>query len=498
LLEYKTIRLKTISPVHIKGKDIEYGQGFVRRDEFTAYAIDANKLAEYLFEFSNDFTLVEKYAQQIEKLSLQNKLKDFDNEKFLAEARIYHHKRNKAREHELIRKGVFSAVVNATPDTHFIRDGLGRPFIPGSSLKGVIRTAIMYDMAKKFLHQSTDNQVKSFLVNISDVITRFEEQTQGKNATQLDKAKASFSQRIQQLIFQKQPGIKPHFDFMRCLKVKDSASLQTVTRQTAMLISLKMLEEEQSTPAIETPELSGEIGTITAVKQGVAVLLQGKQYEFTNKVYRKHFELLKKNVGKQIRIIEAGGNKIREFEILSEIGEKEEGIVKQPSTAQTYPVDYKYKNNNQPVDFQIETFDGTAKMDVTLDLALLKEMKSKNKYIPFSTIEDIFQMVGQFGSELWAFEKTFWDNCFDEPLDVSRVREFYYQHMERNKLRIGWGTGLMGMTINMLLEKPQQIELRNRLFIDRKDAPAPKSRRLIVEDEEPILPLGWMEFEICE
>lgn len=495
LLETKTITLRTISPIHIKGKDIDYGHGFVRRDDQTAYAIDSNKLAEFLYSKTNNLSLVTKYVNEIEKYSSENKLKEFDNEKFLYENGIYHHKKNRIREKELIEYGVFKAVVNAPSEGSFIRKGYGKPFIPGSSIKGVLRTAVMYNLTKYFLEQKGDNPVKIFLKNISNEISTFEERTQGKSKRHVDIEKRKFSQEIQRYIFQnRQMGINTKEDFFRCVKVKDSEDLSKVVKQRVVLISLKE-------PVIRQPvlpkSLVGEIGTIIRVNGGIYVEHEGENYSFTNKIYNKQSNFLKEIVGKNIRILQFGSGKVSKFEIAEEV-EKEKVLQPAKSSSKKYPINFKLKDIEEPVDFEIETFSGTIDFTTTLDTYLLAQFKEKNDYIPFSNIEQLFSLVKIFSEDLWQYERSFFDSCTDEQLGVSFLRNFYGSKQIENKFRIGWGTGLTGMTINMLLDEHHQKELRNRLFTDRDDLPAPKSRRLTYENDELKFPLGWVEFKIRE
>ena len=197
LLETKTIQLRTISPVHIQGKDIEYGQGFVRRDDQTAYAIDADKLAQYLYEKTNDLTLLNKYVDEVEEKAMRNKMKDFDFEGFLSGAGIYHHEKLKVREKDLINFGVFKSVVIAPQGNQFIQNCRNNAFIPGSSLKGVLRTAVMYDLVRKKLNSPNNNTAKDFINGINKKVSDYLTKIKSINHHQRERKKREFSRELQ-------------------------------------------------------------------------------------------------------------------------------------------------------------------------------------------------------------------------------------------------------------------------------------------------------------
>lgn len=154
-IERRTIRLTTVTPIHIKGKNIDYGQGFVRCDSYSAYAIDHTKLGKYLLSKGK----FEVYIEQIDRLISRRKFKDFDFQKFLQDHNLYHIDKPETHR-ELIRAGVFKGIVNTTNDKRFILDGLRRAFIPGSSIKGFIRVAFIYDHFKNKLFANSEDYEK--------------------------------------------------------------------------------------------------------------------------------------------------------------------------------------------------------------------------------------------------------------------------------------------------------------------------------------------------
>jgi CRISPR-associated protein Csm5 len=59
-------------------------------------------------------------------------------------------------------------------------------------------------------------------------------------------------------------------------------------------------------------------------------------------------------------------------------------------------------------------------------------------------------------------------------------------------MRLGWGGGLLSTSVSLLLPEELRKKMRNLLFTDRNDAPAPKSRKIIDHNEKPFYSMGWL------
>lgn len=166
-IERRTVKLTAVTPLHIKGKDIDYGQGFVRRDNYSAYAIDHARLGKYLLS-KNKF---EVYLEEVDRLISCRKFKVFDFQKFLKLHHLYDIDKPKTHE-ELIKAGVFKGIVESTSDKQFVRGGMQRPFIPGSSIKGFIRVAYIYEHFKNKVFANRENfekEIRNFDRHLADV-----------------------------------------------------------------------------------------------------------------------------------------------------------------------------------------------------------------------------------------------------------------------------------------------------------------------------------------
>ena len=134
-LETGVYRLSTLSPVHIRaGEPKLYGQGFIRlnnTDDFL-YVVDPLKLQSEIFVLGLDAvnTYTEVFSDLQPKMHIAQVLKRIG----------YDYRSN-------IEK-ISNGIVRLPSGNRFMRSGLEQHFIPGSSIKGAIKTAVLYDNVK--------------------------------------------------------------------------------------------------------------------------------------------------------------------------------------------------------------------------------------------------------------------------------------------------------------------------------------------------------------
>jgi CRISPR type III-A-associated RAMP protein Csm5 len=134
--------------------------------------------------------------------------------------------------------------------------------------------------------------------------------------------------------------------------------------------------------------------------------------------------------------------------------------------------------------------------DLSVDEITLAEFRKRNPRTwfgtNFATLEEMLHnplgVWAEMGQDLWLEETQFF------------VKEFGFSdvmpdHKGRPVVRLGWGAGLLGTSVDMLLPEALRQDLRNTLFTDRGNAPAPKSRRLAVQSDNTLTPLGWATVE---
>lgn len=433
----QSIQIRALSPIHIKGKDVEYGHGFVRRDESTAYAIDSDRLGLFLYEETRDLSLLNRYIEEIEGYSARNKIKEYDFERFLSEARIYDNEKNRRREGELIQKGVFRAIVNATQENQFIRNGKGEPFIPGSSVKGAIRTAVLFKMVKNRMGKEPDWLNNEYMGKLKEL--------EGKQS-HLDEIK------------KEEESEREMHKRMQLKKSRKRAAWDIERFKRSMGNDLSYMIFQSNVP--------NQFGRVR----------KGPHTDF--------FRILSVTDSPPINVHEAGGHGAwGSNKKISVLSLRDDGTMHERSRIRG----------------EVECFEGDVYVDIQLDRKLLTEFREGNPEIPFASISDLLDIVKEFARIQWSEECRLWDSVENSNILVDRIQQFYGRPADDAGLRLGWGTGLLGMTMLSLLDKgdPLRKRFRNIVFVDRDDAPAPKSRRVVMEDRQAVSPLGWVSIDVA-
>lgn len=224
IFEIAKVRIKTKSPVHI-GSEL----GKISRFEFLVegnfiYPVSEYKLSKFLLEKN----LVQGYVNEIEtqgnKFNLQLFLR---NKKInLSENDLI----NLSNKRKIKVLGNSSSIMEFRP---FIRDGFSNIYIPGTSLKGSIRTAILYDVLKK-LKYSNENEFKKIESEINKAIVE-----RKKPKKFFEWAEKKFLQDFN--LFSKRQ--EPNTDWLRMLHISDAYPIGDV--QT-ILIPANVLKKEKN------------------------------------------------------------------------------------------------------------------------------------------------------------------------------------------------------------------------------------------------------------
>ncbi len=261
-----------------------------------------------------------------------------------------------------------------------IRDGFGNPYIPGSSIKGVIRTAILYKLLKMLKENSPDEFSEKIERRISQDIDK-----------KVDKKKlfdwANVEYFESMVLFNKTKT--PHTDWLKMLKVSDAycyEKLQTI------LIPVNILKKEE--------------------------------------IWR-----------------------------------------------------YKEEQQGKKTTIWIECIPENAvfEFDIHFDRSMLFEFVKQNSNISIPMdLSSIRDCITEWAQDLIKFEKKF--------LYSTSLRNWYENNV--CNFRIGFGSGMMGTTILMLLNERLRAKIRNYAGIDRGEMLAPKSRRTFQRGSQ-MFPLGW-------
>lgn len=300
-----------------------------------------------------------------------------------------------------------------------IRNGMGQLFIPGSSIKGAIRTAIAYHLLK----HSDRYQVPSSK-QVSEIEKTLRQKLGQINQYQhkfldddlfMDSLFTEFSLTYQERNF---PGKDPNTDFLRALKITDSEPLLESKIKTK-----KGQEIPVNIPVVAEVVVSSRFPDYLAkYKASIYVeMVRNVQTEFT----------------------------------------------------------------------------------LTLDTDMLSWFKHKQGIkLPFSNLDELLQICQEFTQEQWDYEHDYWQEIKNNPrasgknLDFNHIREFYELEKSPYSLRLGWGSGMTGTTINLLLDDELREDIRDICGLKAPGFEAPKSRRTVMNPNGEIkfVP-GWVKFK---
>lgn len=123
---------------------------------------------------------------------------------------------------------------------------------------------------------------------------------------------------------------------------------------------------------------------------------------------------------------------------------------------------------------------------LVLDEWLVHRFQERNGSLPFTRLEDLCTLAAEFHEDWVAFESEFY-RWVGKP-----VPPVILHSREKPVLHLGWGSGLAGITLLMLLPEKDRQRIRE-MYFEVRDVPLfPKSRRLGPGD----VPLGLVELEM--
>lgn len=163
LFKIKKCRLTAISPIHIGGVDQKLTPFEYIHYSNKIFFISDEKLSTFLLRKN----LIDHYVKAVSSDGHKFRLSKFFKEKGVT-----------LTEKELIEisGGRFTKIIGDSTRLQdfrpFIRDGLGEIFIPGTSIKGVLKTAVLFDVLKK-LKEQDENAFNHLIENrISNDISK--------------------------------------------------------------------------------------------------------------------------------------------------------------------------------------------------------------------------------------------------------------------------------------------------------------------------------------
>ena len=298
-----------------------------------------------------------------------------------------------------------------------IRNGFGQLYIPGSSIKGAIRTAIAYHLLKHRDRYSVPPAVR---------VSEIENKLRKTMGNLRQKAKfADDSLFMDELFtnFELLPALTnckqgPNTDFMRAIQVTDTEPLLE-----------ERLEQKGRAIAVNLPIVA-------------EVMISSRFQDYQAKYRASLFVEMVRNAKTQFTI--------------------------------------------------------------SIDSEMLSWFRHRNGMtLPFQSVQDILNICQEFAQDQWDFEHDYWAELKDNSraagtnLNFSEIRRIYEPEACPFSLRLGWGTGMNGTTIGLLLDEQLRSQLRDTCGIKAPSFEAPKSRRTIINQkgEVKFVP-GWIKFSL--
>lgn len=394
-MESLNMRLETLTPVRIGSHVSEITPYDYVLAGGKCYVMSDEKLSAYLV----DRDLIDDFNKSIAKEG-----KRFNIGLFLSRHGI---------EDDSGLRGLSSYVVQVHENARplrllpIIRDVEQKPYIPGSSIKGAMRTAVIYAMLKKMKESDPGDFDRRFIKQVKKKLDEIRKKGARRPPERMRKFFASDLEKeltnhfdLKNLMKRDRSYIHdPHTDIFRCLKVSDALPVRLNYR----IYDFRVLDKQNNGDlAFESPIFA-------------EALSPGAIFEFR----------------------------------------------------------------------------------VTWDSWLAERFKELNE-IPVSGLDDVLKACKTFTDDQVAWETEFFKSCRNGAEDPSKIVSSL-AGMEAD-LRLGWGSGLTGASLSMLLPSDLRMELRD-VFFQRHAQGArefPKSRRVLVEKNQPVSLLGFCRLEAQE
>lgn len=400
----REIIIETMSPLHVGTKEIDYGWGILKIDRLDdyAYIVDQDKFLDLIKQYG----LIDKYCERFaDPNSFDSPARGGPGEswvlRFLQDEGVLAGKGEAER--KSILKSICSSVVSSPSQRNpFIRSGSGNIFLPGSSVKGALRTAVAYGVLKRMN--------KDEPVLFDRLVKKYTERKIGmfNNSKNRDKMKERFAEELMSSVFYPSGKYTPYYDLFKAVKISDGILL-------------------------------GHPGQ----RASSAVVL---------------------TIGNSVRLKTHRDGRIMEI------------------PCEYVPAGVRFKMK-MVVDWkQLELLYGQ-----------IKNNEDFCRFIPyFTTLGDLLETAKNFASDQWGHEREIVKSRLtDTP--YNSLANFYKEESAKASplLRLGWATGMLGTTIDLLLGEELRRKVRD-LNGARPGEPAPKSRRLL-RDNQRYLPFGWVK-----
>lgn len=393
--EVVKVSLQVETPLHIGSRHgLLHSMEFIHENGWV-YVVDEEKLGRFLLEKD----LLNKFSQA----AYSGKLRRRGIAAFIRE-----NLRNlpKGFAESVASYKILGGSSNMGQFRPFIRDGQNRIFLPGSAIKGALRTAVIYKSLK-------EGDVKKWREEVEKKLRELERVSGHERSQKIKKLSEPMQKEILQRYLlgnlQENEGKHQNRDLLRCLKVRDAYPAKGI-KLDVRVIPVRFLAK-------------GENGSF-----------------YWSKNPRGSDEL--------IVWVEA-------------------------------------------------VVSGTFETELIWDRELFERFQENNpgKSPNVRSVEDVLKCVLQMNCDLMEFEKEFFGGkpSGEGRSAALRLGQWYRSLPGGLWFRLGYGTGMLSTTVNLLWDEALRQKIRNTCGHDRGKEPAPKTRRVGQIKDGEVLPLGWVK-----
>lgn len=476
-MESKIIELETLTPLFIKGKDLDYGEGMLRGSDGVVYLIDNDKLCEYIASKDKIGEYI-KYFSESDGADRRN----FSIDDFLRQEKIFP---DQAKIKELA-----YGITQLSQGKKFVQNGNGRPYIPGSSIKGAIRNAIIWKIISIKKEQDPSRDVLDRYKKSLNAIAFALEAKKLASDRKWSDAQKEFDKVLQTEFVERRM-------FAECKQGNRVNFFIDRTNTERPTLDAILSQFSQSWDKSLTDK--------TVIRPVSDIHKNNDRWQSTNDILRDILRIVK----------------ISDANLTGEVAlEKKQlnVICKDPNNLVYQKCNYRKKQGDyQSIKLELETLSLAAK--ATFKVTIDREMANmffgdlmESDYSFLYSVYDLLEVVNEFFLSVWKEEKKFFSNgaysvssIIDETdkqkfIDVARIHDLYNNHpilSNEKLLRTGWGGGYISKTQFLHFDDVGRANIRN-IRHNRGDQLAPKSRLLIVEGGRAISPLGWCKLRVLD
>lgn len=233
VFERKKLKLIVKSPIHIGSVEQKITRfDFIHHGQYV-YPISIDRLSVFLHKKN----LITSYVTDVEREGSRFNLADFLRGKGVQirteDLEMLSNKRK-------IR--VLADISGIQEFRPFIRDGFGEPYIPGTSIKGVIRTALLYNVLKNFKETRRDDFKREVEERVSrDIYTEMGREPRYRNKREFFKWA---NEKWLKGFVLRDKSRSPNTDWLKMLHISDAYSVGNIE---TVLIPANILKKDNNT-----------------------------------------------------------------------------------------------------------------------------------------------------------------------------------------------------------------------------------------------------------